>query len=71
MVNLSSPSNLQLHTAHRQPFKSMSLCTIVSCFRRVEKVAVRHLLTIRANSGHLGRTEREDEGSGLCYFQRD
>lgn len=38
-------------------------------FYRVEKVAIRHFLPVRANFGHLGRAKPEDERSGLCYLQ--
>lgn len=42
-----------------------------SVFIRTEEVTVRHLLAIRSNFGHPRRTNPEDEGSGLCYLQRD
>lgn len=40
------------------------------CSRRVEKITLRHFLTIRTNLGHPGRQEPKDEGAGVCYFQR-
>lgn len=38
---------------------------------RAEKVSVRHLLTVRTDFGHLGRTKPEDEGSSFCNLQGD
>lgn len=40
------------------------------CSCRVEKIPLRHFLTIRTNLGHPGRQEPKDEGAGVCYFQR-
>lgn len=40
------------------------------CSCRVEKIPLRHFLTIRTNIGHPGRQEPKDEGAGVCYFQR-
>lgn len=73
MVSLSSPSvSLQLntHRAQRVSLIKLMVFIIYLCICRVEEVAVRHLLTVRTDFGHLGGTEPEDEGSGLCYFQR-
>ena len=40
-----------------------------SFFYRVEEVPVRHLLAVRADPGHPGGEEPEDEGPGLCDLQ--
>lgn len=40
------------------------------CFR-VEEVPLRHFLTVWSDPGHSGNEDPEDEGPGICDFQRD